>query len=140
LFLRKHLDAVGAWYAGGTRTEQKALPDLPARLEDARRALERALELWSALAAGPAARLVVDNRDSAACAVTATWVAAGAVTEARLPGRREHARAGDPRRPATGKCSGCGHLLAVPLARLLEPFPCPTCRRPSQFVAVGRPA
>jgi hypothetical protein len=141
LFLAAALDAAERWYAGGTRAERAALPDVPRRLADARALMGRALELWSALAAAPGATVRPDARDPRDAQVVSAWLAAGAVVPvarpAARPGPAEYARCGDPRRAARGKCSACGHLLAAPLARLLAPFPCPACRAATEFVLAG---
>ena len=138
LFMYRALDVADAWYAGGTRTERGALPELPAKLAAARARLAEATELWSALAARPGVTLSLDGRGPAAAETVAVWLAVGAVVERRHPDRTEYARTSDPRRPARGKCGACGHVLAVPLLRLLDSFPCPTCRRLTHFVVVGR--
>lgn len=134
LFLGAALSAAEHWYAGGTRTERGALPDVPERLAAARRRLTRAAELWAPLAASSGARLTLDGRDTDADEVVAVWLSVGAVRAAG----GGYARTSDPRRPARGKCSACGGVLAAPLAKLLDPFPCPACRQPRPFVIVGR--
>jgi hypothetical protein len=138
LFLSQALDAVEAWYATGTRTERNALPNLPRQLESARHLLGEAVKLWSALAASPDAKVGLDGRCPTASALVATWLALGTVTETRLAGYSEYVRTSDPRRAARGKCAVCGQLLSVPLAKLLDPFPCPKCRQSRVFVIVGR--
>jgi hypothetical protein len=138
LFLKSALDAVERWYAAGTRTERTTLAEFPERLATARRQLAEAVELWSILASGTGAKLVLDGRAPDATAVVAVWVRIGAVAETRHPDQVAYTRVSDPRRPVKGKCSACGRVLGAPLARLLDPFPCPGCRKPCSFVIVGR--
>src|SRR5262245_45206661 len=46
MFARRSLDAVGAWLAEATRAERRLYPDLPGRLETARRRLALAARVW----------------------------------------------------------------------------------------------
>lgn len=132
LFRGDALEELERWYATGTRTERNSLPDLPAQLQNAREALVRAVELWRALSASPSA--IVRPADARDSAIARIWLSVGAVAA----GPNGLRRVSDPRQPARGKCFECGTLLAVPLVKLLEPYPCPKCRAPRAFALVGR--
>lgn len=139
LFLNRSLDAVKQWYSGGTKTERNALPDILDQLEEARRTLTLATELWSVLAADPSARLRVDGRGPAAGEIVSIWWNLGLVVAKDRAGHREYMRVSDPRRPMEGKCFECGKMLLIPLTRLLDPYPCPGCRKQCHFVIIRRP-
>lgn len=138
LFLGPSLDAVERWFATGTRTERADLPDLPQQVAAARVRLASAASLWERLAADPAARLWDAELHPEAVDTVRVWQAVGAVDTDGRTGRLGYARASDARRPAEGKCAGCGVTLAAPLARLLDPLPCPACDRTCQFIVVRR--
>ncbi|MDY3550975.1 hypothetical protein R5W24_000045 [Gemmata sp. JC717] len=139
LFLRASLDAVEAWYLSGTRTERAALPDVPGRLTAARGRLAQAVALWGRLSAVPGVQIDLDPACLTSPEIVRVWLAEGAVTVAPAPGALRYTRTSDPHRPAHGKCSGCGHVVGVPLVRLLDPFPCAACRHTCPFVLTHQP-
>jgi hypothetical protein len=135
-FLSKALDAVQVWYDGGTKTERTALPDLPGRIEVARKVLARAVELWGVLAESQSAVLKLPATPLTK-AVVPLWVSAGVVLlRPQEPG--SYSRVSDPRRPAVAKCSGCGKDRTAPLTDLLEPATCPACNKRCAFVLTRR--
>jgi hypothetical protein len=138
LFLRGSLDAVEKWYSSGTRTERNSLPDVMERVEIARFFLRRATELWSILVAGPMSTLGSEGLTLAESELVAVWVSAGFVRRKELASRVDFIRTSDPRRPMRGKCTRCGASQEATLPQLLDPFPCPACRRPCQFVITSR--
>jgi hypothetical protein len=135
-FLGRSLDAVEAWYTGGTPTERKALPDIPARIATARKVLDHAVELWGVFAESPSA-VLRPPANSLTAAVIPFWVAA-TVVAARPEDPATYVRVSDPRREAMAKCAGCGRERRAPLADLLEPSRCPACERRCEFVLVRR--
>lgn len=135
-FLGRSLDTVEAWYTGGTPTERKALPDIPARIAAARKVLAHAVELWRVFAESPTAVLSPPANPLSA-AVIPFWVAAGAVA-ARPEAPSTYVRVSDPRREAIAKCCGCGRERRAPLVDLLEPVRCPACERRCEVVLVRR--
>lgn len=135
-FLGKAIDAVEAWYTGGTPTERKALPDIPLRIATARKVLAHAVELWGVLAESPMAVLRPPASPLSA-AVVPLWVSVGAVAQ-HATDRAAYFRVSDLRREAVAKCAGCGRDRRAPLADLLEPPRCPTCQQRCQFVLTHR--
>lgn len=135
-FLGRSLDAVEQWYAGGTPTERKALPDIPARVANARKVLAHAVELWGVFTESPVALLRPPAHPLTA-EVVPFWVSAGLVAP-RSDGSAAFVRVSDPRREAVAKCAGCGRERNAPLAELLEPTRCPACERRCEFVLVRR--
>ena len=135
LFLARSLDAVEAWYAGGTRGEKAALSDLPERLATARSRLARAVELWSAFAGADGT--LSAPVDKVGADLLRVWTSAGLVApHPTIPKR--FTRITDVRRPAAGKCAGCGKERVAPLADLLDPSTCPACGRRCVFVLTRR--
>lgn len=135
-FLGRSLDAVEAWYSGGTPTERKALPDIPARIATARKALAHAVELWGVFAESPSA-VLRPPATPLTDAVVPFWVAA-TVAVPRPEDPASYVRVSDPRREAMAKCSCCGRERRAPLADLLEPSRCPACERRCEFVLTRR--
>ncbi len=134
LFLGQAIDAVERWYLSGTRTERGNLPDVSERIASARSRATLARELWSVLDAAPDAHLAVSNRNPAELEIVRTWLRLGAVAPSARYGPQQYERVSDPRRSACGRCSGCGYTITATLSRLLDPFPCPGCRREHPFV------
>lgn len=137
LFLSRALDAVEAWYVGGTKTERTALPDVPERLATARRVMTHAAELWAGFSADPPAPLrppVSHWTDK----VVPIWSAAGLIAQVSVSGSPGYVRVTDVRRHAAGKCSGCGHIREATLSSFLEARSCPKCGRRRQFVIIRR--
>lgn len=135
-FQGQAVDAVLAWYEGGTKTERASLPDMPRRVDAARQVLAHAVELWGVLAEHPSAVLRPPT-SPLTTSVVPIWVAAGAIA-LRLKESSTYIRASDPRREAVAKCAGCGRESRAPLAELLEPTRCPACERRCAFVIIRR--
>lgn len=135
-FLGGSLDAVQAWYDGGTKTERTALPDMPKRIDAARKTLTHSVELWGVLAEHPSAVLRPPVTPLTK-AVVPIWVSAGVIA-IRPQEPSAYIRVSDPRRQAVAKCSGCGRERTAPLAELLEPATCPGCQKRCAFVLTRR--
>lgn len=135
-FLGEVIDAVQAWYDGGTKTERTALPELPKRIEAARAILAHAVELWQVLAESPSA-VLRPPATPLTKGVVPLWASAGVIAlRPQEPGT--YTRVSDPKRPAVAKCSGCGRERTAPLTDLLEPATCPACQRRCSFVITRR--
>jgi len=135
-FLSRSLDAVEAWYAGGTKTERTSLPDMAGLIVDARRLLSYAVELWGKLSKSPMAvlRLAPDRHSKVLLHV---WLSTAAVaTHPTEP--NTYIRVTDPRRDAVAKCSSCGGERSAPMSDFLEPSTCLKCGRRSDFVLLRR--
>ena len=134
LFWGRAIDAVERWYLSGTRTERGNLPDVSERIASARSRVALARELWSVLDAAPDAHLAVSDRNPAELETVRAWLRLGAVAPSTRFGPQQYERVSDPRRSVCGRCPGCGHTITATLSRLLDPFPCPGCRREHLFV------
>ena len=133
LFARGVLDTLDAWLAEAGRAERAAYPDLPGRLEAARRRLALAIRVWPAW---PVTAPSPDGSD--ATELLRFWTRYGAV--ARRPGTDApiFEPVTHPRRSALGKCPGCRRTHETVWAALLDPSPCPHCRAAGPFVIVAR--
>jgi hypothetical protein len=135
LFARRSLDAVDGWFAGASRPERAAYPDLPDRLDAARRRLALAVRVWPAW---PAAAVRQATDAAEVSGLLDLWMRYGTV--ARKPGTAPpvYAPVTHPRRRARGKCARCGRSDEAAWADLLVPRICPHCRTEAVFVIVAR--
>jgi hypothetical protein len=135
LFAGQSLDAVAGWFSGASWPERAAYPDLPGRLDAARRRLALAVRVWPAW---PAAAAPQAADPAGASELQEFWMRYGAV--ARRPGAAPPAYepVTHPRRWARGKCSRCGRSDEAEWADLLAPRTCPHCRAETEFVIVAR--
>lgn len=137
LFARRSLDAIDRWFAGASRAERAAYPDLADRLAAARRLLDLAVRVWPCVSA--AARQPTSAPNTAeATRFLDLWVRMGAVARRHGSQPPAYEPVTHQRRQARGKCPRCARSTEAAWAELLFPFACPHCRATGQFVLVAR--